>query len=629
MIRLRDGLTIASTKLKTHRVRTSLSVGISGVLFGLLVLVIVVAQGAFNSIDRFSDEGLNNRTLLTVSITQDFVKSPYYMREDERFISMVEDAYTQRISTKKAVAKKYGFEFNQLTDDPSPVAYDKILKRKVINSNALDSPDVVTVFEANFASPQEKPSIEDVLKPYKSSKIIQEVRSVAPFSGDLKLMVDGKENLRNIQESLNPVTQNGDNGEGGSINVVEESLAEPFVTVDFDATKGEIPVILPVQNAEKQLGLKPLDRGVSVEDKYNRLQEVRSRIGEVAVPYCYRNEASRELVQQAMSQADMIRTGANDPDFIKPKVIYQLPAEDSCGPVTITSDTRSAQDKKAEQNLVAFQKELGEFKGEPAQQKIVFRGVGVSGDTNTTPTSFVADIISGLLTSSLGYGTWSIPENMLNQVPSEFKAGELFDDSKNTYYRPSDDYIVGFSDKDEARSLSNNSLGSRTLFIWQFGSNTLVVDEMKAGFVKVLNWLIVVVGAIALVILMAMIGRTVAEGRRESAVFRAIGASRSDIGAIYGVYTILLSLRVVVFAMALGLTLALITQVLYGNDATLGARLAYAATDTDKQFTLFSLSSPYLLCVVAIILVAGMLSSIVPIVNGARRNPITDMRNDA
>ena len=152
---------------------------------------------------------------------------------------------------------------------------------------------------------------------------------------------------------------------------------------------------------------------------------------------------------------------------------------------------------------------------------------------------------------------------------------------------------------------------------------------MKAGFVKVLNWLIVVVGAIALVILMAMIGRTVAEGRRESAVFRAIGASRSDIGAIYGVYTILLSLRVVVFAMALGLTLALIIQVLYGNDATLGARLAYAATDTDKQFTLFSLSSPYLLWVIVIILVAGVLSSIVPIINGARRNPITDMRNDA
>jgi ABC-type antimicrobial peptide transport system permease subunit len=120
----------------------------------------------------------------------------------------------------------------------------------------------------------------------------------------------------------------------------------------------------------------------------------------------------------------------------------------------------------------------------------------------------------------------------------------------------------------------------------------------------------------------------VAEGRRESAVFRAIGARRVDVGSIYGTYALLLSLRVVLFAVVLGAVMALVVEVLYQADATMGARLAYAAIDVTKEFHLFSIWSWYIPVIMVAIVAVGLLASVIPILLGARRNPIRDMRNE-
>ena len=120
----------------------------------------------------------------------------------------------------------------------------------------------------------------------------------------------------------------------------------------------------------------------------------------------------------------------------------------------------------------------------------------------------------------------------------------------------------------------------------------------------------------------------VSDGRRESAVFRAIGARRADIGRIYGMYTLLLAVRVVIFAAVLGLVLSFAVDVWLSSDATVGARLAYAAVDTSKEFHFISLASWYVPVILGAIVVVSLLASIIPILLGARRNPITDMRND-
>ena len=65
-----------------------------------------------------------------------------------------------------------------------------------------------------------------------------------------------------------------------------------------------------------------------------------------------------------------------------------------------------------------------------------------------------------------------------------------------------------------------------------------------------------VIAAIAALIMMGMIGRVIGDSRRETAVFRAIGAKRNDIRAIYSTYTFFLSLGIVVATLVIGTAVA-------------------------------------------------------------------------
>ena len=78
----------------------------------------------------------------------------------------------------------------------------------------------------------------------------------------------------------------------------------------------------------------------------------------------------------------------------------------------------------------------------------------------------------------------------------------------------------------------------------------------------------------------------------------------------------------------LGGIIALAVEFLGSESATVGARLAYAANDTSLEFHLFSAMSWHVPMIIAAIVVAGMLASVIPIARSARRNPINDMRDD-
>lgn len=56
MIRFADAVVLAYTKLRTHRVRTGITVAIAGLLFGLIATVVIIAQGVFDSVHSFSND---------------------------------------------------------------------------------------------------------------------------------------------------------------------------------------------------------------------------------------------------------------------------------------------------------------------------------------------------------------------------------------------------------------------------------------------------------------------------------------------------------------------------------------------------------------------------------------------
>ncbi|MGB4768524.1 MAG: ABC transporter permease [Candidatus Saccharimonas sp.] len=643
MIRISDATILAYTKLRTHRIRTGIAVGISGLLFGLIVAVIVITQGIYSSVEQFQDEGLNNRTILNV--THSSVEAPfdvYSQRTDASFVREVETTYKQRIATKQAAAKKYNVPFTASTDDPSPIVIDRETKQKVVSDTSLDQVDVQTVTNTKARAAAKPFAIDTYLKSYPSAKVVQQLVPIQPSNGMLEYMKDGKEpssddtTKSTAAGSYGGVAFPGASDTPPSLQVVDSSLAKPFLVSNaFDPTKGEIPVIIPYLAAEKLLGLEPLENNATHEQKLERMRDVRNRASTISASFCYRNTASQSLLTQARVQQDEIRRRTGDPEYVKPKLLYKLPSDVDCGAVVVASDTRTAAERKADDNTLAYQREIGEFEGDPIQQKITVRAVGVSSDIGASSQAWsMVDMVRDLFSSWLGYGTWSIPSDMLAKVPAGSRPSVVFEPQSDSSsvtngYAIPESYLVEFSDRGEARKLLNSQDYMSGTFAAPFGSGVLIVDEMKGWVNSVLQWLFGIFGIIAIVILASIISRTIAEGRRESAVFRAIGASRADIGAIYGVYTLLLSLRITIFTMLLGIGIAFLIETLSWRDATLGARLAYAASDTSKEFHLFSLATPYLLWVVGAIFAAGIVSAILPILLGARRNPIGDMRNDS
>lgn len=640
MIRFIDAVTLAHTKLRTHRVRTGLSVGIAGILFGLILAVIMVAQGVLDSVERFSTEGLGSRMIMMVThySSESFELSAYL--EDKAFIAEVEQNHRDFVAKKTALAKKYNIAYEAKLEDPSPIETDPTTKQKRVMESMLEDVHVRAVTEKWRAAAVKPFDIKAYLSPYKSATVLPDNHVVQPTTGQLVYMRDGKERTSQDEQEKNMMM----GSEDPQLTLASGVMTKPFVTTSFDAKKGEIPVIIPFRQAEKLLGLKSLPKNSTNEQRLERLREVRKRVSEITVSYCYRNTASAQLLAAAVQQREEIDRNKGNAEYTAPSLQYAKPTEDNCGAVTVSKDTRTAAEKQQAEKQTAYEKELGTFGGDPVQQKIVVRGVGISGDTPDGTAGTASEMVMGMLRSWLGYydAMFVIPADLLKQLPADQRPDTLFHlegagtDRQINPIGSMETHFVEFTDIEEARAVRmranpQNISGTGDdgyVYVQQYGSSSLLVDEMKTMLQRVLLWSLAIVGGIALIILASIIGRTVSEGRRESAVFRAIGARRADIGGIYGMYAFLLSVRVVVFSVVLGAVLALTVELLYWQDATMGARLAYAAAETTKEFHLFGIGSWYMPLILGAIIAVSLLASVIPILLGARRNPIRDMRNE-
>lgn len=638
MVNVIDLFILAQTKLRSRQLRTTITVVIAGLLFGLIIAVLFVIQGVFTSVDRYSNFGLNNRTLVSVSYSpQASLFNEYDHLTDEDFINEVEVAYKLDILKKQTVAKKYSVEYDPTVSNPSPIGIDTITKQKIITNEGAISETVQRVAQQRRDMVGEKFSIAEYIRPYNSAVLRGELNSVQPSNGALTYMKNHKENQ---QVSGNRAEDSMiSNGSGASLMLVDASVSRPFITdAHFDPSKGEIPVIFPYSSAERLLGLPQMSKDTSPTAQKERLAYVRTHVKDITASFCYRNNASRLLMGQAAAQADGLRHTINDANITQPAVIYNPPNTSDCSAVTVKSDARSMDAKLSDENQTLFEKEVGIWQGDPIQYKVTVRGVGISGDYDSaSATLSVKSLVNSLLNSTLAYGAWAIPQDLFDKLPIESKPGVIFGGSDTVHATQGGmqghrTYLVEFGDRNQANELLRKTgtyAGSVSdITAYPFGSGKLFIDDLRGWIEKVLFWALVVVGIIAVIILWAIMGRTVADSRRESAVFRAIGATRLDIAGIYGLYALLLSLGVVVFACVLGLLIAIIINLSFSESATLSAQLAYAAVDSSIRFEFLGITSRYVVVVIMAIILAGLIASIVPIALGVRRNPIDDIRRD-
>jgi hypothetical protein len=633
MIRPLDTITLAYTKIRARKVRTAITIIVSGLLFGILMAAVFITSGVLQSVEDFGKEGIGERYIVkTISVGNGGMsEDPFYNPE---VVKRVEELHKNRIAEKKSEAKRLGIDYVSELEDPSPITtLQEDGNRKVVNFQSQGNKAVQQAVQ-EFTKKTSKPfDIRSATKGY-DIKAYPELRVIQPADGQLEEMEDGKESIFvEKSEAENKQQSFMDQSENKTLRVIDSSITKPFTTAEFDPNSGSIPVLLPYAQAEKRLGLKPLDPSATKQQKIDRINEVRNRSGELIVDMCYRNSSSQELLGEAMRIDKEIRQKANDKDYQKPTITYTVPDASSCGAIIIKEDLRTTIQKDLDEKRAEFDRKFN-GKVEPYQRKLKLQVIGMTPTLSISQSqTSIASAIAMMLSPSID-DYWSLPSELLNKLPADQRPDTIFGDhskEQSSVFR-SNENLVEFNSLESARKfLKDNECVfscSTGIFSVPFGSSSLIVADVKFWIEQMLYWIVLVASVIAAIILTGMIGRTVADGRRETAVFRAIGARRSDITAIYTTYTLLLAVRIVVFSAVLGVALALVVNWWMSADATTTAQLTFGTTDTSKIFQFFGVESIYTLIIPGCVIAAALFAMIIPLLRNVRRNPIQDMRDE-
>ena len=244
-------------------------------------------------------------------------------------------------------------------------------------------------------------------------------------------------------------------------------------------------------------------------------------------------------------------------------------------------------------------------------------------------------LVSSVAGSSL-QGQWVVPQHLYDTMAnkSDYKLFEPSSGTNKSGLSASNSLtLVEFATAADAKAFSaavgcGGSDCQNKPRITYFGSNSVLIDDLIKGVTKVLSVVVLVIAAVSALIMMGMVGRVIGDSRRETAVFRAIGARRNDIRAIYTIYTSLLSLIVAAAALIIGVVLALWADVKMSALATAQAQIAFIGSHEGEQFRLIGIWWQALLAILIVIILTGLFSMLIPLSRNLGRSPIKDMRDD-
>jgi hypothetical protein len=640
MMRLRDASLLALTKLRTRRIRTLITIVISGLLFAILVAALVVEQGMSNSIASFNQEGLNSRYVVHSSTDSILGGGDAGILHNLDVQKRAQQIYDQTVASKTAAAKKLGITFDPKTE-PLPL--------RELGGGELGRP-VNTILNLG-RSPAVSQAINEYLVVHPMPGLPELKSAAAPYhptgfysattanpDGTIVTMVGGHENFSPTYGSS--VGSHQDMLQSGQLTELDSHLTAPFILPAAAATDPTaIPLVVPYSQAEQLLNLPVLPKSASAEQHINRIKQLYVEITKVTLTACYRNAVSTGQISQAIVQASDAEQHVGDKTYQKPDLIYGLPAADSCAPAPIISDTRSTAAKTQADKQQQFDAEFSTKPLTPQQQKLTFRIAGlypdVAGDNNTS----IGGLLQTIVGSSLG-GTIAIPSDLLDQMPNAASVKALLFPSSADYFGfPLQSYFIEFGTSSNAATFINEkgcttrsdgtcATPTRQFQLNTYGSNSVALGDLQQKFTHYFTLTALGVVAVATVIMSTTIGRMITDGRRETAVFRAIGAKRGDIVAIYGVYTVCLSLSVAIFALVVGLAMATGIDNHFWREATVQAQLLFGASNSQREFHFFALNVLNIGVVLLIAIASGIISMIWPLIRNVRRNPIKDMREE-
>lgn len=656
MINIRDSVTIARAKLRSKRLLLLATVILSGLLFALLYSADIVTSGITNSAEKYSKAALGGKYLVKSSpIIPSGVYGPNRIDLSKETIQTLTNLQQDYIANQKKLAAQLKISFDEKTIDPvlvpSPYANKSlpVEERVMINAESPVFQLYLEKLQKDYAATARNKlsDLKNAALSYHPQSYHQNILANTSYQ-TLNFLKNGKEDIAQIgqeQPANNDLSTYGyltSSVRNSMYSFIDDSLIQRFILPINDRRKAAadtVPVIITVKEAADifgdQLNLGPEPDGPA--EKVAWIKKMQTAINGQTYEACYRNQADRNRITQAAQTLSEIDKNKSNKEYQRPSLIYNLPTQ-TCGDLTIKEDTRSSAEKAQQLKQDTVAKQLGTYQ-EPKRQIITFQIVGVM--PVTPQAEFQTDLptfISQLLSAQYGVGA-IIPSKLYTSEKSPH-SDVLLNAKDNTLYTDAlrnagiGETIIAFSTLNDARSFikeqgcPNEEKCDKPFALTPYGSNYLLMDELNSTLGRILSYTLLVIIGLAIIIVGFMMMRIIIDSRRETAVFRAIGATRGDIAAIYLIYSVGVALRIVAFSLLLGFGIAYGVQAFFSPTATYYAQASYGIFDTIGQFDLVNYTSPMILLFTLIILVVSIVAVLPPLLRNLRRNPIKDMRDE-
>lgn len=638
MITTRDALILAVTKLKTRRIRLIITLIVSGLLFIVLASVSIIMNGAISSVESFSEEGLGKRYIVKVDQVNPDIT--FQLANDKELIVAAKSRFEQLKKDKSAEAKRLGIQYDASTEQ-SPIQLGGPNGEDTVDTQSTIIKDLIDA-KALSASQKFYEQIAIDAKHYQATIRHNSVNYSSSFGQfnnfQFSTILRGKESLSDDQNS-NPLARGYESIKSG-ITFISDSVLKSFLIKpgEIPVTGDAVPIIAPYTAAEQILGLSPLSASASAQDKITRIKEIRDKATGFNFDICLRNQVSVDKQQFAKQTQAEILQNKDKKDYRKPDVITESQAS-PCLDVATTRDVRTTFQKSQDTKQIEFESKFG--KSSVASQRLVhLQIVGITPDPPSFGGFDISSILSMLLNSTIGNG-WYIPiseQNAFPELKSELdKIGKVANFQVSTY--------MEFNSADAARTFVDQKsckfekyfnqdpaplcIRDNTPYITSpFGSSSIALEQFRSGFNKFFTTAIMVVAVFSALIMMGTVGKIIADSRRETAVFRAMGAKRFDIVQLYLTYVTLIGIIISIMTIMFGTLIASFVQGRYQDDLTLNAVVSFNAQDLTRQFGLIHYDVKQLGMMVLIILLGSLVSAIIPLATNLRRNPIKDMRDE-
>ena len=229
-----------------------------------------------------------------------------------------------------------------------------------------------------------------------------------------------------------------------------------------------------------------------------------------------------------------------------------------------------------------------------------------------------------------------IPINMFKESESFNKYGDIFyvKNINNDVFLKNEvtTYIISFKDINNAKDFINNESCKiysdnceKNWYSEVFGLNFLLISDIssKASSFSLLISIIAAV-IVCLMIFLATI-KMIMESKKESAIFRAIGAKKKDILKIYLSYIFIVTSRIILFSVIISLVALLITNSVISNSITTSL---IESGFNNFSFSLMLFDPSIILYIIIGVYIISLIATIPVSVINIQQNIIANIRDE-